>query len=101
MQRAARALGFALLVEALSDGQSIGIEFDYAVDGWPAAAGLLAIDFFDPGDIFPGEGLRGKFPGCHARLQIGEGELVEFEASNFGRSGCGGRHLAGAGQRRQ
>ena len=96
MQRAARALGFALLVEGSRDGQGVGIEFDHAIDGRPAA-----VYFFDPGHVFLGEGLSSEFPRCHTRLEICDGELVELEASNLGRDGRGGGHFAGAGQRRQ
>ena len=96
VQRAARALGFALLVEGLRDGQGVGIEFDHAIDGRPAP-----VYFFDPGHVFLGEGLSCEFSRCHTRLEICDGELVELEASNFGRAGAAARHLAGAGQRRQ
>ena len=44
-------LAFALLVEALGDGQGVGIEFDHAVDRRPAP-----VDRFDPIDIFLGQG---------------------------------------------
>ena len=81
VQRAARALGFALLVEACGDGQGVGIEFDHAVDGRPAA-----VDLFDPGQVFFGEGLRREFSRCHPRLQIRDGKLVELETSPSRRS---------------
>ena len=89
-------LAFALLVEGCGDGQSVGIEFDHAVDGRPAP-----VDFFDPGHVFLREGLSVNFPDVMRRLEICDGEFVELEASDFGRDGRGGRHLAGAGQRRQ
>src|SRR6185295_8379828 len=70
--------------------------FDHAVDGRPAVVYL-----FDPGYVFLGKGLSGKFPGCHARLEIRDSEFVEFETSNFGRNGRSGSQLACASQRRQ
>ena len=81
---------------ACGDGQGVGIEFDHAVDGRPAA-----VDCFDPGHVFLGEGVGGKFSGCHARLEIGDGELVELEACNLGRGGRGGGHSRGRRQRWQ
>jgi hypothetical protein len=74
VQRSARAVASALLVERIGDGQRIGIEFDDGVD-----RRALFIDFRDALEIFLRDRMRREFSGVHSILKRSHADFVEFK----------------------
>jgi hypothetical protein len=85
---------FPFLVEGVGNGQSVGIDFEHAVEGW-----TFFIDLLNPRQIFLRDRARGKFSGSHSRLQVGDGDFVQLEWFDLGLWGRAG-DVAGGRQRR-
>ena len=67
---------FALLIESVSDGERIGIEFDDAIDGR-----AMLIEGIDSRQIFLGERAGGEPAGRQSGLQIGNSQFVQFKGA--------------------
>ena len=77
VERPARPLGLALLVQFVGDRKRVGIHFEHRIDAGPALVNLV-----DAREVFLGEGARREFAGLHSVLQRGEGDFIELEGGD-------------------
>ena len=90
VERSADSASAALRVEFIGDLQSVRVDLDHR-----AKFGALPVHGFDAPDVGLGDGAGGVFARLHHALEVGGGDLVEFERRDLALSACGRWRLGG------